>query len=85
MHTITGRFSAKYFYMLMLATIHASHVVCAIEVELSTREAVNQPADIEAFVREGCPHCSKAKEFLATLNLQRPGYGGTGRVPVVVY
>ena len=29
------------------------------------------PADIEVFVREGCPHCVKAKEFLATLGAER--------------
>jgi glutaredoxin len=27
---------------------------------------------IEAFVREGCPHCAKAEEFLAQLNKERP-------------
>ena len=34
------------------------------------------PADenrIEAFVREGCPHCAKAEEFLAQLQRERPG------------
>jgi glutaredoxin len=34
--------------------------------------AVAQTADIEAFVREGCPHCASAQEFLATLQQQRP-------------
>jgi glutaredoxin len=28
---------------------------------------------IEAFVREGCPHCAKAEEFLAQLQKERPG------------
>jgi glutaredoxin len=28
---------------------------------------------IEAFVREGCPHCAKAEEFLAQLGKERPG------------
>ena len=32
-----------------------------------------QPADIEVFVREGCPHCAKAKEFLARLQQEQPG------------
>jgi glutaredoxin len=27
---------------------------------------------IEAFVREGCPHCAKAEEFLARLQKERP-------------
>ncbi len=28
---------------------------------------------IEAFVREGCPHCAKVEEFLAQLGKERPG------------
>ena len=32
-----------------------------------------QPADIEVFVREGCPHCAKAEEFLAKLQREQPG------------
>ncbi len=28
--------------------------------------------DIEVFVREGCPHCARAKEFLARLQQERP-------------
>jgi glutaredoxin len=31
------------------------------------------PDTIEAFVREGCPHCAKAEEFLAQLGKERPG------------
>jgi glutaredoxin len=27
---------------------------------------------IEAFVREGCPHCAKAEEFLARLSMEQP-------------
>lgn len=38
---------------------------------------VSQPFDIhsdvlEVFVREGCPHCAKAKEFLKSLSSERP-------------
>jgi glutaredoxin len=29
-------------------------------------------ADIEVFVREGCPHCAKAEEFLAKLGREQP-------------
>ena len=38
--------------------------------------APSQAADanrIEAFVREGCPHCARAEEFLAQLQRERPG------------
>lgn len=31
-----------------------------------------QPAVLEVFVREGCPHCAAAKEFLDALSAQRP-------------
>lgn len=37
----------------------------------ATRSAA-QPVDIEAFVREGCPHCAAAEAFLATLGKDRP-------------
>ncbi len=33
---------------------------------------VSPPPDVEAFVREGCPHCSRAEAFLARLQLERP-------------
>ena len=32
----------------------------------------DRPADIEVFVREGCPHCAAAEAFLATLARDRP-------------
>ena len=28
---------------------------------------------VEVFVREGCPHCAKAEEFLAGLGREKPG------------
>ena len=35
-------------------------------------EFVVQPADIEVFVRSGCPHCAKAELFLQALKWERP-------------
>lgn len=35
-------------------------------------EAAKAQTDIEVFVREGCPHCAKAEEFLARLKQERP-------------
>lgn len=35
-----------------------------------TRSVVD--ADVEVFVREGCPHCAKAEEFLSRLVRERP-------------
>jgi glutaredoxin len=34
--------------------------------------ATGRPADIEIFVREGCPHCAKAEAFLGALGRDRP-------------
>ena len=34
--------------------------------------AATRPADIEAFVREGCPHCAKAEAYLTVLGRERP-------------
>jgi len=31
-----------------------------------------RPADIEVFVREGCPHCAKAEAFLQALKREQP-------------
>jgi glutaredoxin len=40
---------------------------------LAAPARVEQSAQIEAFVREGCPHCAKAEEFLAQLEKERLG------------
>ncbi len=40
---------------------------------VSTQDTSGQAADIEVFVREGCPHCAKAEEFLAKLQREQPG------------
>ncbi len=37
-----------------------------------TQPAAEQ-ADIEVFVRKGCPHCGEAEQFLAALQLEKPG------------
>ena len=37
----------------------------------SATPSAARPADIEAFVREGCPHCAAAEEFLAALGRER--------------
>jgi glutaredoxin len=43
----------------------------AARAELSAPEAAPQ-STVEVFVREGCPHCAKAEQFLATLARERP-------------
>jgi len=35
-------------------------------------QASQQAVDIEVFVREGCPHCAKAEEFLQILQNEQP-------------
>jgi len=41
--------------------------------------AASDPITLEAFVREGCPHCAKAEEFLAQLQKERPALKVTVR------
>ncbi len=45
----------------------------------STTESVAQSADIEVFVRDGCPHCAKAELFLQALKREQP------RLAIVVH
>ena len=46
---------------------------------LIPRTAAADSSTIEAFVREGCPHCAKAEEFLAQLQKERPALSVTIR------
>ena len=52
--------------------------VLAVLIFLATQSAgaadapVADPNRIEAFVREGCPHCAKAEDFLGQLQKERP-------------
>ena len=38
----------------------------------NSSESAAQTADIEVFVRSGCPHCAKAELFLQALNREQP-------------
>lgn len=38
----------------------------------ATAGAVEAPADIEVFIREGCPHCEEVEKFLDALIRERP-------------
>ena len=67
----------KWIFMLLLTSAVGMVFDCAFAAETftqpaATREAAAQPADIEVFVREGCPHCVKAEEFLAKLICNDP-------------
>lgn len=52
----------------LILTLAWSTIACAAP-HISPAD---QPADIEVFVREGCPHCASAEAFLATLKQQQP-------------
>jgi glutaredoxin len=56
-----------FFRFLFAATVLASPLAAAQPPSASANAE-----RIEAFVREGCPHCAKAEEFLAQLNKERP-------------
>lgn len=60
---------------LLLAALLAAPVALASSPAAPppAAPAATAPPDIEAFVREGCPHCAKAEAFLADLQRQRPG------------
>jgi glutaredoxin len=58
---------AHLFRILLAAALVAS--TSAAAQPLSESASAER---IEAFVREGCPHCAKAEEFLAQLNRERP-------------
>lgn len=53
--------------VILLASVLLGQVIPAPAAETSP------PADMEVFVREGCPHCDAAKAFLSELARERPG------------
>lgn len=44
----------------------------AAAVQAAEEAIPAQAADIEVFVRDGCPHCARAKTFLAALQQEQP-------------
>lgn len=64
-------------YLLFLA----SALACATTAfaatsptqKLNEQTTTSLQADIEVFVREGCPHCARAKIFLEKLKQEQPG------------
>ena len=60
---IAGWFLRCLLAAILLAPAHAADVPPDPAAEANR---------IEAFVREGCPHCAKAEEFLAQLKNERP-------------
>ncbi len=62
-----------------LATLAAVAAGLLLAAVVPPASAVSDPITIEAFVREGCPHCTKAEEFLAQLQKERPSLKVTVR------
>jgi glutaredoxin len=66
-------FLAMLFWMSILGSVAPADAQDAALLPAAVQDAARQaPADIEAFVREGCPHCEKAEEFLKALALEQP-------------
>lgn len=61
---------AHVLLLLVLAAIAVS--ASAASVADQTVEPDASPAVLSVFVREGCPHCSAAKDFLRQLAAERP-------------
>lgn len=53
--------------LLLTANLHAQD-----QPELAPAEAPGAALVLQVFVKEGCPHCAAAKEYLAALQEQRP-------------
>ena len=54
-------------WLLALAAL-----LIAVETASAAAPSAAQPIVIEAFVREGCPHCEDAEQFLSELGRERP-------------
>jgi len=70
---IAKLFIAKCCLILLLATtLGWGAATAAASSPVHAEDAAVQSADIEVFVREGCPHCAKAEVFLAKLKQEQP-------------
>ena len=69
------RYIARCFLILLpaLILVWAGAAFAAAGSEAAVKEVSAQAADIEVFVRDGCPHCAHAKEFLDRLRQEQPG------------
>lgn len=76
MTTLPKLFSAKWCLIFLASalcwTANAFAAPASSSPHSSALDPSAQPPDIEAFVREGCPHCAKAEAFLAALKQEQP-------------
>jgi len=73
--TIPTKQNAAKWCLFLLASIlcwASSAFAAATPSPKINANEFSQPADIEVFVREGCPHCAKAKAFLKVLKQEQP-------------
>lgn len=69
----TVRWIAIVLSALTLSTLLALTATRAARAEPeATVPGITALPDVEVFVREGCPHCARAKEFLVKLQKERP-------------
>lgn len=61
---------ARFFWFLLPALWCVAATADGSQIPVINASA--QPADIEVFVRDGCPHCDHAKKFLTLLQLEQP-------------
>jgi glutaredoxin len=60
-----------YFPNIILLALLVGNTASATEFQ-APPGAVQAHVELEVFVRAGCPHCDKAKEFLSALSAERP-------------
>ena len=64
--------AAKCCLILLLMPATGWSGAASATAQAHSKDAAAQPADIEVFAREGCPHCARAEAFLATLRQEQP-------------
>jgi glutaredoxin len=58
--------------VILFTGVASANATVAVQPLLKITANKTQTADIEAFVREGCPHCAKAEIFLQALKQEQP-------------
>ena len=72
MKIIVRLFIAGLIWVSAFALNPTAFAEAGISVPEKSGETTAQPADIEVFVRNGCPHCAKAELFLQALKREQP-------------
>lgn len=76
MKTIAGLFISRWLFVFVWLSAFCLSPMAFAETTNSlpanTNESAAQPADIEVFVQQGCPHCASAEAFLQALKREQP-------------